>query len=65
MGDYNIAATFNVSDSSRCLDDAYQADLRKNLLQQGVDDGGLSKQFLISLSYKHYKLKSQKMSISC
>jgi len=37
-GDYNVSDTFNISDLSPYLDGIYQADLRKNVLQQGEDD---------------------------
>jgi len=35
LGDHNVSATFNTSSLSSYLDDTYQADLRRSLLQQG------------------------------
>jgi len=33
LGDHNVSATFNTSSLSSYLDDTYQADLRRSLLQ--------------------------------
>jgi len=57
--DYNISATFNVSNLSPYLDDAYQDDLRTNLLQQGEDDGDPSQQFWINSSCKQLQVEVQ------
>ena len=56
-GDYNISATFNVSDLSPYVDDVYQADLRANLLQQGEDDGGPSQKFSINQVHNQLQVK--------